>query len=367
MYGERLQRLQAELRNRQLDCLALLPGPNLRYMTGLEFHLMERPTVAFIPAEGVPAFVIPSLERAKFAGSRPFDLELFAYTDEEGPAEAFRRALMALPEVHEIAVEFLTMRVLELRLVQRHAPNAVLHDANPVMDVLRLAKDAGEVERMRRAIAITEQALQSVLESFRPGMTEREIAARLHIALLEAGGGPLPFESIVLSGPNAALPHGLPSDRRVQPGDVLLIDFGTTFQGYVSDITRTFAVGEPLAGRQRDVYEAVKAANAAGVAVVRPGAACQDVDRTARQVIDEAGFGEYFIHRTGHGIGLEGHERPYIVEGNEALLQPGMTFTVEPGIYIPGEIGVRIEDNVVVTPEGVECLTTFSRELTVVG
>ncbi len=367
MFGQRLKRLQDELQRQGIDCLALLPGPNLFYMTGLQFHLMERPTVAFIPAEGVAVFAVPSLEQAKFEGERPFDLELFTYSDEEGPAEAFRRAAMALPEAHELAVEYLTMRVQELKLVQRHMPNAILRDGNPVMDALRQFKDAGEVGQMQRAIAITEQALQSVMDGFRPGVTEREIAGRLHVALIEGGGGMLPFEPLVLAGPNAALPHGVPADRPIEAGEVLLIDFGTSFGGYMSDITRTFAVGRPLEGRQRDVYEAVQAANAAGLAAARPGVACQEVDRAARRVIEEAGFGEYFIHRTGHGLGLDAHERPYIVEGNETPLEAGMTFTVEPGIYIPGEIGVRIEDNVLVTPTGAESLTQFERDLVVIG
>ena len=216
---------------------------------------------------------------------------------------------------------------------------------------------------MRQAIAITEKALAEVIAGVRLFDTERAIAGRLRTALIEHGGEALPFEPIVLAGPRAALPHGVPSDRPVRMGDVLLIDFGTSYGGYISDITRTFVVGLPLEGRNRDVYEAVKAANQAGREAARPGATAQDVDRAARKVIEEAGFGEYFIHRTGHGIGLDAHEGPYIVEGNDVVLEPGMTFTVEPGIYIPGEIGVRIEDDVLITPDGAESLTTFDREL----
>jgi Xaa-Pro dipeptidase len=366
MYQHRLERLQREMQTREVHCVALIPGANLYYMTGLEFHLMERPLVCFIPAQGMPVFAVPSLELPKFE-ARPFDLTLFPYSDEQGPAEAFREAISALPETHNIAVEFLAMRVLELRLVQRHLHSAVLEDAHPIMDRLRLYKDAAEVALMREAIAITEQALQTLVETARPGMTERQLASRLTLALIEAGGGAVPFDPIVLGGPRAALPHGGPTDRPVQAGEVLLVDFGTRRGGYVSDITRTFAMGRPLEGKQLAIYEAVQAANAAGRAAARPGVACQDVDRAARQVIVDAGFGEYFIHRTGHGIGLDGHERPYIVEGNETILEEGMTFTVEPGIYIPGEIGVRIEDDVLITPTGCESLTGFARDLLVIG
>ncbi|HOA24280.1 MAG: Xaa-Pro peptidase family protein [Aggregatilineales bacterium] len=365
MFHERVTRLQAELQARGVQAAALMPGPNLRYLTGLDFHLMERPTVGFFPAEGAPVFAVPGLEQAKFDAGSPLDyeVEVFTYSDEEGPAEAFRRAMDALPELHELAVEHLRMRVAELRLVQRHAPNAVLHNADPIMDALRVRKDANEIELMRQAIAITEKALAEVIAGVRLFDTERAIAGRLRTALIEHGGEALPFEPIVLAGPRAALPHGVPSDRPVRMGDVLLIDFGTSYGGYISDITRTFVVGLPLEGRNRDVYEAVKAANQAGREAARPGATAQDVDRAARKVIEEAGFGEYFIHRTGHGIGLDAHEGPYIVEGNDVVLEPGMTFTVEPGIYIPGEIGVRIEDDVLITPDGAESLTTFDREL----
>ncbi|HLV44715.1 MAG TPA: Xaa-Pro peptidase family protein [Aggregatilineales bacterium] len=368
MFAERLARLQAELRARNVHALALVPGPNLRYMSGLDFHLMERPTAGFFPAEGRPVFAVPSLESAKFDGGAPgYEVELLTYTDEQGPADAFRAASDALPEIHEIAVEHLRMRVAELRIVQRLFPNAIVRDADPIMDVLRLRKDAAELEKMQAAVDIAERALADVIRAVRPGDTERQIAGRLRAALSEHGSEALPFEPIVLGGPNAALPHGVPGDRAVQAGDVLLVDFGASSEGYISDITRTFAVGGPLEGRVLAAYEAVRAANLAGREAARPGATCQDVDRAARQAIEAAGFGPYFIHRTGHGIGLDGHERPYIVEGNEMVLEPGMTFTVEPGVYFPGEFGIRIEDDVVITEDGARSLTGFERGVVQVG
>lgn len=185
--------------------------------------------------------------------------------------------------------------------------------------------------------------------------------------MLEGGGGVLPFEPIVLAGARGALPHGIQNETVIKPADMLLLDFGTSAGGYISDITRVFFVGKPPSGKFAEVYEAVKGANAAGRAAAKPGVACQEVDRAARKVIEDAGFGEYFIHRVGHGIGMEGHEGPYMVEGNTLPLEVGMTFTVEPGIYIPGEIGVRIEDDMVVTPDGAESLTTFNRDVTVIG
>jgi Xaa-Pro dipeptidase len=192
-------------------------------------------------------------------------------------------------------------------------------------------------------------------------MTERQIAARLKQEMMTAGGDAVAFV-IVVAGPNSANPHAGPSDRPVQTGDLLTIDCGVLKDGYPSDITRTFVLGE-ASTELVDIYCTVPRANEAGRLAARAGVAAQDVDRAARGVIEDAGYGQYFIHRTGHGLGLEGHEPPYIVEGNEQLLEPGMVFTVEPGIYVPGVGGVRIEDNVVITERGHDCLTTFPREL----
>jgi Xaa-Pro dipeptidase len=355
------------MRAHQIDCAALLPGANLHYITGLDFHLMERPTILLIPSDGSSTFVLPALERYKVERAGLTEVRLFAYNDEQGPQEAARQAIAALPEVRSLAVEYLRMRVMELHLVQRYAPKAQLVDAGPVMGTLRLIKSLDEIDCMRRAIDITEQALAMTTDWVRPGVTEIQVAKRLSAALLEAGAGALPFEPIVLAGPNAAQPHGIPGDQKVQSGEVLLIDFGASKDGYVSDITRVFVVGKPPITRFQEIHKAVKAANAAGRAACKPGIACQEVDRAARRIIIEAGFGEYFTHRVGHGIGLEAHEGPYMVEGNEQLLEAGMTFTVEPGIYLPGEVGIRIEDDMLITPTGAESLTHFSREFAVIG
>jgi Xaa-Pro dipeptidase len=189
----------------------------------------------------------------------------------------------------------------------------------------------------------------------------------LSIAQVERGGQIVPFEPIVLLGANSAQPHGSPEDVPLKDTDIVLIDYGTSYDGYISDITRVFFYGKPPTDKQREVYETVKRANEAGRKAARPGVTCQDIDRATRKVIEDAGYGQYFVHRTGHGIGMEGHEGPYIREGNDLPLEVGMTFTIEPGIYIPGEIGVRIEDNMVITENGAESLTTYDREICVVG
>jgi len=362
MIKKRLQGLRQQQAAHGLDCVALVPGANLRYLTGLNLHLTERPLVFFFPREGRLASLLPTLEVPRIEAHLAFDVELFAYSDKEGHQPAFERACRALNLAGKrLGVEFLNMRVLELRHLEQYAPGCQMLDAGGVLSELRMIKDAEEIEHIRQAIHITEQALQKVADAIQPGRADLEIAAELKIAFLRAGAQGMSFEPIVVVGPESASPHARPSGRLIEPGDLIVIDCGVTCQGYVADITRTFAVG-PIAPRLKRVYEIVKEANAAGRAAVRPGVPAQDVDRVARQVIVQAGYGEYFVHRTGHGLGLEVHEPPYIVEGNEELLRPGMTFTIEPGIYLPDQGGVRIEDDVLVTTQGAETLTTFPRD-----
>jgi len=364
MYTERLNRLIEQASAHGFDVVALVPGPNLFYLTGLSFHLSERPIVALFPVDGAPVVVLPALEAVKVERTA-VELEVFPYTDEEGHTPAFQSACasLALAECI-IGVEALQMRLLEARLLERYGPGCRLVAAEDALAALRVCKDEHELEQMRRAVAVTEEALGSTMRQVRAGTTEREVAALLTMEMLRAGGEGTAFSPIVVAGPNAASPHAVPSDRPIQPGETIVVDFGATVGGYAADITRTFVFGalEPELAR---VYEVVRAANEAGRAAARPGVPAEEVDRAARAVIEAAGYGEYFIHRTGHGLGLETHEPPYIVAGNERLLEPGMTFTVEPGVYLPGQGGVRIEDGVLVTPTGAESLTTFPRELAV--
>lgn len=351
-----------------VDCVAVMPGANMLYLTGLSFHLMERPTVAFLPVQGQPAFVLPSFEATKAtSGPAAVDWQLFDWTDEYGPEGAFKAASKALGLAGKmLAVEELAMRVRELRLIEASAPGVRFVDAGPLSSSLRICKDETEIAQMRRAVAITESALEATLARVHIGMTVREITGELRIEMLRGGAESLPFEPIVLSGPDTALPHGAAGERRVQPGDLLLFDFGVNVGGYASDITRTFAVGE-VSDDLRRVYDVVKRANEAGRKAARPGVEIQEVDRAARKVITDAGYGAYFTHRTGHGLGLDTHEPPYACEGDTTILEPGMTFTVEPGVYLPGKGGIRVEDDVVITPGGAQSLTTFDRELRVIA
>jgi Xaa-Pro dipeptidase len=312
--------------------------------------------------------VLPELEKLKL-DLFPYPVEAFAYG--ENPAEwdaVFRKAVSSLGlDGRKIGVEPRQMRLLEFRHVRAGAPEADYPDASEALASLRLRKDAAEVDAMRRAVKAAQAALEAAIPLIKAGMTEKELAGELTVQLLKHGSdSELPFAPIVSTGPNSANPHASPSDRKLQQGDLLVIDWGARIDGYVSDLTRTFAVGE-VEPEFRRIARRVMDANAAGRAAGRPGVPCCNVDKAARHVIEEAGYKQYFTHRTGHGIGMEGHEDPYIRADNMQMLYPGMAYTVEPGIYLPGRGGVRIEDNVVVTHEGVDVLSDLPRELRTVG
>ena len=346
------------------------------YLTDLSFHLSERPVVLFLPVAGapvaavpVPVMVVPVLEESKARGT-PFECRLFTYDDVTGPADAFTRALEhAVLAGRRLGIEARRMRFLELDLMAHSGHAPVVEGADLVFASLRMQKDDVELAHMRRAVAIAEEAYRAALHALRPGVTERAVAAELTLQTLRAGSdSELPFAPIIAAGPNGANPHAFPTDRRLEAGDLVTVDWGASWQGYFADITRTVAIaGAPVPDALHAAYDAVQAANAAGRAAVRPGGTGQAVDRAARGAIEAVRLGAYFTHRTGHGLGLEGHEEPDMKEGSLLPLAVGMTFTVEPGVYIPGLGGVRIEDDMVVTDAGGESLTTLDRGWQVVG
>ena len=368
MTQSHFDRLNASLQNSDLDAVILNPGPTLTHLTGLRFHLMERPVVLMFAKDQEPAIVLPELELQKVA-SLPYKLQIFAYP--ENPAEwgiFFRKAAQSLDlDGKRIGVEPRQLRLLEFRYVQAGAPEAEYPDASNVLSSLRLRKDQTEIEAMRHAVETAQDALEATLPLIKVGMTEKELSAELVVQLLRHGSEPeLPFAPIVSGGPNSANPHASPSDRRLQAGDLLVVDWGAAYEGYISDLTRTFAVGE-VEEEYRKIHKIVQEANAAGRAAAMPGVPCANVDKAAREVIEKSGYGVYFTHRTGHGIGMEGHEEPYMRGDNMQILKPGMAFTVEPGIYLPNRNGVRIEDNVVITEAGAEVLSDMPREIRSVG
>jgi Xaa-Pro dipeptidase len=368
MTTARLEKLNASLRNSGLDAVALNPGSTLTYLTGAHFHLMERPVVLLVAPGQDPALILPELEMLKVEHI-PYSVQAFPYGENPSAwGDVFRNAVQALGlSGKRIGVETEHMRLLEYNFIQAGAPSAEFPDASETLGLLRLRKEPQEVERMRKAVKIAQAALEATLPLIKIGMTERELAAELVVQLLHNGSDAgLPFTPIVSGGPNSANPHASPTDRKLQAGDLLVIDYGAAFDDYISDITRTFAVGEVDAEFEK-IHKIVQEANAVGRAVGKPGVPCAEVDKAARGVIEQAGYGEYFRHRTGHGIGMEAHEHPYMRGDNMQLLEPGMAYTVEPGIYLAGRNGVRVEDNVVVTETGSESLSDLPREMRVVG
>jgi Xaa-Pro dipeptidase len=367
IYNARLEKLRALMASANLDVAVFVPTENMVYLTGFHFHLSERPLLLIVPRVGQPTFMLPALEVSQVMRHAPYTVSHFAYRDEDGYEGAMKAACEPLGLAGKrIGVEGLKMRYLEGQMLAKLAPNAAVESADSVLLALRAHKDSAELAEMRHAVAIAETALQQVIPLVRAGQTERQILALLQKALFDAGATEMAFSPIVLAGKNSGDPHGSVGDTVLNEGDLLLFDFGVKVNGYASDITRTFCAGQPSPIIQQ-MYAAVLAANEAGRAVARPGLEAQAVDAAARAAIVQADLGQYFTHRTGHGLGLDVHETPNMVAGNTQLLAPGMVFTVEPGVYLPDVGGVRIEDNVVITEHGAESLTSYPRYLQSIG
>ena len=354
-YPARLERARALLAARGVDALLLSVGADLPYFTGYRAMPLERLTMLVLPADGPAVLVVPAFEAPRVTLRAGFTLETWEETDD--PVAAVARRCGA---ARRLAVGDTTWAVFLLALQER-LPGASFVSASTITGELRMRKEAEEVDLLRRAGAAVDRVVARLDGARFSGKPERELSAEVGAMVVEEGHETATF-SIVASGPNGASPHHEAGDRVIRSGDAVVVDFGGRLEGYHSDITRTFFVGDPPE-RFVEVYGVVRAAQEAGVAAARPGVPAQEVDRAARRVIAEAGFGAFFTHRTGHGIGLEEHEAPYLVEGNGEPLQPGMAFSVEPGIYLPGEFGVRLEDCVVVTPSGAERLNRAPRDL----
>ena len=361
--SSRLQSVRDSVRAVGLDAVLLTPGPDLRYVTGYDAKQLERLTCLVVPAEGDPALVVPRLElpaaQASPAGS--LDLEVLPW---EETADPFAMVAGMLGDVSAVGLSdrMWALFVLQFRDV---LPAARMVLASRALRPLRIRKTPAEVAALREAGEAIDRVHVRVPGWLRAGRTEREVGADIAEAILAEGHATVDFV-IVGSGPNAASPHHEVSDRVLEPGDAVVVDIGGAMpSGYCSDSTRTYALGEPPA-EFTTYYKVLHDAQEAACAAVRPGVTAESVDAAAREPITAAGYGAAFFHRTGHGIGLEAHEDPYIVAGNGEVLEPGMAFSVEPGIY-PGPHGARIEDIVVCTADGYQRLNNTPRELLVVG
>lgn len=353
-YTGRLARLQERMTAADVDVTLLSVGADLLYLTGYEAMASERLTVLVVPKAGEPLMLVPELEAPRVEHGA-FELRPWAETEDPVALAA------ANSDPSRVAVGDHMWSVFLTRFL-KYWDRAEWLPASELTRDLRMRKEDAEVDLLRAAAHGVDRVMGRIPEEIGfSGRTETEVARDLARLTVEEGHDLAEF-TIVASGPYGASPHHHPGDRVISDGDLVVCDFGGRLSGYYSDSTRTFVVGE-ASQEQKDVHAAVLAANEAGRAAVSPGTACQEVDRAARKVIEDAGYGEYFIHRTGHGIGLEVHEHPYMVEGNDLLLETGMTFSVEPGVYLEGEFGVRVEDIVACTEDGAESLNESDRGL----
>jgi Xaa-Pro aminopeptidase len=359
--SKRLDRARAAAANAGVDALLIAPGSDLRYLLGAGGSSFERLTCLVVPTDAPPVLVVPKLEAPGYDAVPTAELgvELATWVDGEDPY-ALVASRLGKPARVAVGDVMVALHVLGLRGA---LPGAEQVLAGPIVRELRMRKDAEEIAELRRAGAAIDRVHARMAEFLQVGRTEVEVGAAISAAIVEEGHTVAEFV-IVGSGPNGASPHHGVSDRVIEEGDVVVVDIGGPVPtGYCSDSTRTYVMGEPRDADVPATYAVLQAAQQAAVAAVRPGVTAQDIDAAARSVIEDAGFGEYFIHRTGHGIGLDVHEHPYIVGGNEMPLEPGMAFSVEPGIYQRGRWGARIEDIVVVTEDGVEPVNNQPHDL----
>jgi Xaa-Pro dipeptidase len=355
-YLKRQDMARTYMRDAGLDAIFLIGGSSLYYFTGAQWGTSERMFAMVFPAKGEPAYITPAFEKGRALEQIKFGNDVRTWEEDESPYQLVAGVLKDRGIASgKLGIE----ETVDYRFsdgIAKAAPTLHLTSADAVTARCRRVKSQHELEIMRLANQITLAAFENALKTLKEGMTHFELGAKIAQAHQQMGaqGG-----ALVLFGEHSALPHGTVTPQKLREGDIVLIDGGCDVLGYKSDITRTTVFGKPT-DRQRKVWEIEKRAQAAGLKAARPGAACEDVDAAARKVIVDAGFGpgyKYFTHRVGHGIGLDGHEWTYLVRGNKTKLEPGMTFSDEPGIYIPGEFGVRLEDIFVITDNGAELFT----------
>jgi len=364
VYANRLARAAAEAAARDIDALLITPSSDYAYLLGYHPPALERLTCLVLPAAGAPFLVLPRLEEPLARheiGPLVDAVDIVTWDETDDP---FRMVSGRLPGALRVGLQDQMWARFALRLGALLDP-AEMVEAGPAVEVLRRTKDTAEVERLRTVAIAADEAMLAITAERLSGRSEAEVSRRINELLLAAGHDTADF-AIVASGPNSASPHHAPGDRVLEAGDAVVLDIGGTRDDYCSDTTRTAFVGEPPADFVA-LYEVLRQAQAAACAAVAPGVPAREIDRAARRIIEEAGYGELFVHRTGHGIGMETHEEPYIVESNEEPLRAGDAFSVEPGIYLAGQYGARIEDIVVCTDSGVERLNRSSTDLYVVA
>lgn len=360
IYQNRISKAQDALKERDVAALLLGPSADLIYLTGFDAHHSERMNLFVLPADGDPSLVIPSLEASLVGGATEL-VTLHEWADHDRPAE-LAASVLGNVSGQTLAVGNQLWSAFLLRL-QAELQGATWVEGDSVLRAIRMIKEPVEISYLAEAARLTDLAWEEFIRSGPiSGLTERQALQRL--LDISASQGLSKTYGIIGSGPNSASPHHSGNDRVIQTGDAVVFDWGGRINGYFSDVTRSVHVGEP-GEEYRSVYEIVKRANRATFETVKPGVALQELDRAARVLITGEGYGKSFLHRVGHGLGLEVHEEPYLVEGNDLRLAPGMVFSDEPGVYLEGRFGVRIEDTVVCTDEGGRYLNNATRDLVV--
>jgi Xaa-Pro aminopeptidase len=354
-FERRTRRVRSRLTDVDAEALVLSPGQDLYYLSGVDIDRSDRLTLLVVPATGEPTFVVPALEAERIRTATWVE-DVRTWSDGTGPGPALDPLLAALSPSHVLLAD--RMWVTDSLTVRDRLPEATFGPASKVLAPLRRRKDDRELDALRAAAEAADATVRDVraLGADAVGRTESDLAGFVAERLAAHGGTGVAFETIVAAGPNGADPHHASGDRVIDADDPVVLDFGTRVDGYVSDQTRTVVFdGDPPAAFA-DVHSVVREAQAAAVTAVEPGVSTGAVDRAARSVIESADHGDRFVHRTGHGVGLDVHEAPDVAAGGEVRLEPGMVFSVEPGVYLPDRFGVRIEDLVVVTDDGVERL-----------
>ena len=349
----------------EVDLFVSTPCATLRYLTGLNLHKSERPMLAIMTQNGPIKFLAPRLEKERLESHLGESAVICTYDDSSDAVEAARTKFTELFSGRalngKVAVEYDSTRLLECEVMRDRFEPAGMIDASPAVSEARVQKDSREIENLRTATKITDRILIEVIENIEPGVTELDVQRMIQSRVLKSDAERFGVD-IITSGPRTANPHASTSSRVITEGDPVMIDTGVVYEGYYSDITRTIVVGEPTEEISR-IYTAVREAARATREITKGRIACNTLDLKAREVITDYGYGEYFPHRVGHGTGLDSHEPPYLASNNADLLLPGSVITVEPGVYVRDVGGVRIEDNLLVTEDGVEVLTESSREL----
>ena len=362
---DRFDDLRALARQLDVEAIALVPGPNFTRAIGRAFGSHERPFVVIIPAKGRPAAIVPNLELTSW-GNVDFDGDVFDWRDQDGYAPAFRAFAQAMP-LKSLAVEGQVMRVFVHHAIKSVLPDCAITDGEAAISGLRMIKTDQDITALERAIGISERALARTLDQVRIGQSEKQIEQFLVQALFAEGAEDQSFSPIVAAAANSAEPHAhARADYGVKAGDPLLFDFGARWGGFAADITRTVFVGH-ASDEARAVYETVLAANRKGHDITRAGVTAHQIDDAVTGVLEASPFARWIRTKTGHGLGRDVHEAPYIMRGNNTELPAGTVYTNEPGLYLTGKFGVRIEDDVLVTETGCRSLTQFPTELMVVG